>query len=335
MTSSKCAIACGVAMLLSCEIVSAQPAPLPPLNPQKTPVFAGPGRYSVVANAPYSADVISTVTQVLADGTRIEQSVTGKVYRDAAGRMRREQQVLGLAALLSSSTETVTAITITDPTAGVTYTIDDRARTARRAPYLPVLQMFSTPLTLGSVDWLAPEPGAAAVRLQAGQAIYDLAGLSASSDVRLRAFPLVLDAPGGRQGGGRGRSGAPATAAAPESLGARQLEGVTVTGQRFTQTIPTGQIGNDRPIVITDEIWESPDLQVLVSSKHHDPRSGDVEYRLRNISRNEPAATLFQVPAGYTVVDPQAPYANAVGGRSGGGRGGAPVPPPAPRAPGQ
>jgi hypothetical protein len=119
---------------------------------------------------------------------------------------------------------------------------------------------------------------------------------------------------------------------------------VVATGNRWTETIPTGQIGNDRPIVITDEIWESPELQVTVYSKHHDPRSGDVEYRLRNISRNEPPASLFQVPAGYTIVDPLAPYVGGIGARTGGGgrgRGGpaapagTPTPPPAPRAPGQ
>jgi hypothetical protein len=110
------------------------------------------------------------------------------------------------------------------------------------------------------------------------------------------------------------------------------MEGVTATGTRVTTTIPTGQIGNDRPIVITDETWDSPDLNTIVYSKHHDPRTGDIEYRLRNINRNEPPATLFQVPAGYSVIDP---LGAALGGRGGGGRGLAPGTSPAPRVPGQ
>jgi hypothetical protein len=116
---------------------------------------------------------------------------------------------------------------------------------------------------------------------------------------------------------------------------------VAADGSRTTQTIPVGQIGNDRPIVITDEAWESPELRVTVYSKHHDPRTGDVEYRLRNISRNEPPATLFQVPAGYNVIDPLSGVGNGLGngvgagvGRGGGGRGGVPPPPALPPVPG-
>ena len=42
-----------------------------------------------------------------------------------------------------------------------------------------------------------------------------------------------------------------------ESLGTRQVEGVSATGRRTKSVIPLNQIGNDRPIEITDERWES------------------------------------------------------------------------------
>jgi hypothetical protein len=42
---------------------------------------------------------------------------------------------------------------------------------------------------------------------------------------------------------------------------------------------------------------------VLVPYKHHDPRTGDVEYRLSNIVHAEPRRELFIVPAGYSIVD--------------------------------
>jgi hypothetical protein len=87
------------------------------------------------------------------------------------------------------------------------------------------------------------------------------------------------------------------------------MEGVTVTGARRSETIPAGRIGNDRPITITDERWESTELKVLVSSQHHDPRTGDVEYKLTNISRAEPPAHLFAVPTDYEVVDAPPPPA--------------------------
>ena len=94
----------------------------------------------------------------------------------------------------------------------------------------------------------------------------------------------------------RGPTSAPSKA--ERSLGTRQIEGVTATGRKTITTIPVGQIGNDRPIEITDERWESEELKLLVLSRHHDPRTGDVRYRLTNVSRAEPASYLFTVPGG-------------------------------------
>lgn len=97
-----------------------------------------------------------------------------------------------------------------------------------------------------------------------------------------------------------------------EQLGTRDIDGITTIGYRMTTTIPKGQVGNDRPIVITDERWEARDLKVLIESRHHDPRTGDVEYRLTKISRKEPPADLFKVPVGYKIVDipPKGPAAH-------------------------
>jgi hypothetical protein len=84
-------------------------------------------------------------------------------------------------------------------------------------------------------------------------------------------------------------------------LGTKTIEGFTVVGTRTVTTIPTGRVGNDRPIEIIDERWESAELKILVRSLHHDPRTGDVEYTLSKISRAEPAASLFVVPPGYVI----------------------------------
>ena len=86
-----------------------------------------------------------------------------------------------------------------------------------------------------------------------------------------------------------------------ESLGTQTIDGVSATGTRTTRTIPAGQIGNDKPIQIVSEKWVSPDLQVVVMSKHSDPRLGTFTYQLTNITRSEPASSLFQVPPDYTV----------------------------------
>src|SRR2546428_519360 len=93
------------------------------------------------------------------------------------------------------------------------------------------------------------------------------------------------------------------SSAKTESLGTQAIEGLQAEGTRTTFTIPAGQIGNDRPIDIVDERWYSPDLQVVVLSKHSDPRMGEHVYRLTNITRAEPARTLFEVPSDYTVTE--------------------------------
>jgi hypothetical protein len=86
-----------------------------------------------------------------------------------------------------------------------------------------------------------------------------------------------------------------------ESLGVETISGVNAEGTRTTRTIAAGEIGNEKPITIVSERWYSPDLQMDVKSTHSDPRFGNTSYTLTNIQRTEPAATLFAVPAGYSI----------------------------------
>jgi hypothetical protein len=88
-----------------------------------------------------------------------------------------------------------------------------------------------------------------------------------------------------------------------EDLGSQVVEGVAATGTRTTTTIPAGSIGNEQPIVIVSEQWFSPELKVLVMTKHSDPRTGETTYRLTNIAQSEPARSLFEVPPDYTLRD--------------------------------
>ena len=62
---------------------------------------------------------------------------------------------------------------------------------------------------------------------------------------------------------------------------------------------------NDRPIETYSERWYSPELQVVVMTKRHDPRSGDVTYQLQRVQRAEPAPYLFQIPGDYKVETPK------------------------------
>jgi hypothetical protein len=88
-----------------------------------------------------------------------------------------------------------------------------------------------------------------------------------------------------------------------QPLGTRDFDGVQAVGRRTTITIPAGVMGNDRPIEVIDEIWTAQDLRLHVLTTHHDPRTGDFETRFTKITRAEPPADLFKIPAGYKIVD--------------------------------
>ncbi len=88
---------------------------------------------------------------------------------------------------------------------------------------------------------------------------------------------------------------------ATEDLGNQAIEGVQAQGRRTTTTIAAGTMGNDRDIKVIDEVWFSPDLQVVVQSHHVDPWTGDVTYKLSNIRRGDQPHTLFEAPADYQV----------------------------------
>jgi len=76
-----------------------------------------------------------------------------------------------------------------------------------------------------------------------------------------------------------------------------------VTGERTTRTIAAGQIGNEKPITIVTEVWTSPELKTVVMSKRSDPRTGEQAFRLTNIVRAEPDASMFTVPGDFRIVD--------------------------------
>jgi len=91
--------------------------------------------------------------------------------------------------------------------------------------------------------------------------------------------------------------------ATTKDLGTRDFDGIKAEGKLRSYEIPAGEVGNKNPIMVSDETWYAPDLQVTVYAKHSDPRSGENVYRLANIKREEPATALFTVPADYTVKD--------------------------------
>ena len=95
-------------------------------------------------------------------------------------------------------------------------------------------------------------------------------------------------------------SPAPTQSLRPLNLGEREVEGEKAVGSRIVSTIPAGAIGNDQPITMSAEQWYGQDLKVVVEATYVDPRTGETRYKLRDIKRQEPDATLFKVPTDYS-----------------------------------
>ena len=253
-------------------------------QPAQTWFFANaePTLEPPVTGAPYSAEGTTTVKMRMFDGTRIERSVSAKFFRDSAGRIRREQTVVGLEAL-DPGNDFRAVVTIVDHVGGVMYTLNPGTRTAHQL----ALSALKTSSPITAADQLAKARAAladAAARLRANHP--DLEQYRrAVSDAEKRAEAEAI-------------GGAKPTR---QSLGTKDIDGFTATGYRDVVIIPVGQVGNDKPIEIVDERWESAELKTALYTKHSDPRSGDVEFKLTKVSRQEPAKDLFTVPAGYEI----------------------------------
>ncbi len=73
----------------------------------------------ITPDRPYSAEVVNESLQILPDGNKIHRTTFTKVYRDSAGRTRRE---------MFNEDGTVRSITISDPVSNVNYTLDPKRR---------------------------------------------------------------------------------------------------------------------------------------------------------------------------------------------------------------
>jgi hypothetical protein len=263
----------------------------------------------ITRGAPYSAEAVTESIQLLGDGNRIVQRNVVRVFRDSEGRTRREQ--------LGQNGE-VETINITDPVAESMYVLNPRTREAHRngvimaSPSGAVTNAATTPFGDGVVTATKAPDGSVSVEARSGETA-SAGGRGAGAGPRGgggggAAVPQGrsgggVDAVAGGRGGARGRVGGWAPNANREDLGEQVIEGVIANGTRSTTVYEVGAIGNEQPMKIISEQWLSPHLQVLVMTRHSDPRRGETTYRLTNILLSEPAKTLFEVPADYTLKD--------------------------------
>jgi len=256
----------------------------------------------VVKGAPYSAEAITETIQTLVDGNRIVNRMNSTLYRDSEGRTRREQSLKAIGPF-NNGGEPIQTIFISDPVASVTYALDSRTHIAHKSMPLKLEQGVFVP-GVGPAG-----PGAARFEYKA-EPKFELkfeTKKMVKPEGAPPALPVAPDQMVIRSEGGPGvnfvfkQLAEDVKNQVKEALGTQMIEGVQAEGTRVTVTIPAGEIGNERPIEIVSERWYSPELQMVIMSKHSDPRSGETTYQLTNINRSEPAKSLFEVPTGYTI----------------------------------
>jgi hypothetical protein len=280
-----------------------------------------------VIGVPYSAEAVKESVQVLADGNRIVRRSVMRVYRDGKGRTRREE--LG-------PDGQVSGIAISDPANGTSFMFDPAMNVAHRTGVATFISeagvaggmtpkkeitLTISPDAKAHAELKAAQEAELKATQQADQAVAAAhAERKAAQEAELKAMQHADQAAAAHAGTKPHVTGEATTIssvgpitwvaagsagttwpATKEDLGEQVVEGVMAKGTRTTTVIPAGAIGNEQPITVTSEEWFSPDLKVLVMTKHADPRSGETTYRLTDVTLGEPDASLFELPAGVTI----------------------------------
>ena len=249
-----------------------------------TTVFRSQGMVSVsaqatpVQGAPYSATITNESIQTLADGNRIVQTSTGTTARDAQGRSRQDTALPAIGNLSAANAPHL--VFIQDPMVQVSYVLNLTDKTAQKLPM--------------------PSPNAAGSAAAAGPVTANAFFIQAGGGPSMVEAPMPMPPPMAIQ---KTIVASDQDQVRSEDLGSQTMEGIVVNGTRTTRTIPAGQIGNDKPISIVTEVWTSPDLKTVISSKRNDPRMGEQTFQLTNIVRAEPDPSLFTVPSDFKIID--------------------------------
>jgi len=218
----------------------------------------------VVTGAPFSAVAVGETKQILADGTTITRKFQSNLFRDTQGRFRKEVTMPAIGPLAASGKKPRSFIVIHDPVAGGGFILDPDEKVAHKIP--------------AKADILAGPNG------PGHPAKFEKFAADADGNMKYKRLGPGSDAN-----------------AKKESLGTQAINGVSAEGTRYTRTIPVGEIGNDKTLTIVREEWYSPDLQIIVQSRHSDPMFGETTYAVTNIQRTAPSNALFAVPSDYTI----------------------------------
>ncbi len=258
-------------------VVKAEPVRCVHHRPEAGERSGAPDIEKQTLDAPYSAVGVTEVVQTLGDGNRIVRKNTMRYFRDSQGRTRTEFELAHVGPVALGAKHTV--VTIHDPVANTRTILHPEAKRAdvikAAAGGKPGLGRKHNVIVDRRVEGGPGGP--------ANVAMFSAAPIAAAPTMEGLCDPRMKSMP------------------APVSLGERTIEGLKSAGSRLEFTIPAGEFGNELPMTVRSEQWFSPELGVVVSSTHSDPMSGETTYRLTQISRTEPDAQLFTIPAEYTV----------------------------------
>lgn len=229
----------------------------------------------------YTAEVKITSVQTLADGTTITREGKQVEARDSQSRSMHSNSGFPFGVGQTH----IIWVNVSDPVEGTQISWDSQSRKAR------VLKLPAPDQHQGC--W-ADEAGR--FRMSFGAA-----------PVRLPAAPTAAQSSPGAVAGASAR---PVTMPRPtrlnqttEDLGTATILGVEVHGHRTTVTTPVGEIGNDRPLIQTNEVWTAPGFSVPLRQVNVDPRSGTETREVVSLDLSEPPLATFQPPEGYEVVN--------------------------------
>ncbi len=88
-----------------------------------------------------------------------------------------------------------------------------------------------------------------------------------------------------------------------EDLGTDTFNGIPAKGTRSTEIVSKPLFGWGKPTVVEDEQWYSKDLHLILLARHTDPRFGVQTLGVSGLKREEPRASLFEIPQGYKLID--------------------------------
>lgn len=246
-----------------------------------------------VKGVPYSAETVTESQQTLTDGNRITSRQTSKTWRDSEGRTRMEHEMKAVGPWVASG-DGMTIVMIDDPVAKEHITLNPATKTATK---FSVSHAMALPGGVFFTRSDAPPPDGAGLAVQVEKVVV--------SSTEASLAPPKKDVMVWKHNGSPDMviKHAPADIK-KTSLGKQMIEGVEAEGTREVMTIPAGEMGNERPIEVVTERWVSTALQIDILRKHNDPRFGETTYKVTNLSRSEPARSLFEIPADYKVENP-------------------------------